>query len=595
MEKRVRQPIVCVLGHVDTGKTSLLDKIRGSAVASREVGMMTQHIGASFFPFETLREICGPLSSGFTAKMDTSGLLVVDTPGHNVFMNLRRRGGSVADIAILVIDVMRGFEAQTHESLSILSGRKTPFLVAANKIDLVPGWKKNNQNRSFVESYKKQDPAIQQRLDEQLYMIIGAFSRIGIKTDRFDKIVDFTKTVAIVPVSAKTGEGLPELLAILIGLTQQYMQEKLLVTQGPGKGTVLEVKEETGLGLTLNVILYDGIIRKGETIVIGGKEGAVVTKIRAIFLPKPLDEIRDPREKFTPVEMVSAASGIKITAPNTEGIIAGAPLYVVGNEQPIEQLLAQVNEEIDKLRIATDKIGVILKTDTLGSLEAIVTELEHNGIPVRLADVGDVSRREIVEAATIGKTAELYGVILAFNVKILSDAKDEAASLNVPVFQDAVVYRLIDEYKEWVAKRKEETVKQALDTLILPGSIHVLPGFVFRKSQPAIFGVEVLKGRIKQGYTLVREDGEGIGEILQIQDKGENVVQATSGMKVAVSMRGPTIGRHFTENDTLYVAVPEDDLRSLMKKYQSVLSTDELQTLRELIEIMRKKSPLWGL
>jgi translation initiation factor 5B len=557
--------------------------------------MMTQHIGASFFPFETLKEICGPLSSGFTEKITISGLLVVDTPGHNVFMNLRRRGGSVADIAILVVDVMRGFEAQTHESLSILNSRKTPFLVAANKIDLIPGWKKNDQNRSFIESYKKQNPATQQRLDEQLYTIIGAFSRLGMKADRFDKIVDFTKTIAIIPVSAKTGEGLPELLAILIGLTQQYMQEKLLVSQGPGKGTVLEVKEETGLGLTLNVILYDGVIRKGETVVIGGKEGAVETKIRAILLPKPLDEIRDPREKFTPVDIVSAASGIKITAPNIEGIIAGAPLYVVGNDQSIDRLIAQVNDEINKLRIVTDKIGVILKTDTLGSLEAIVTELEHNGIPVRLADVGDVSRRDIVEAATIGKTAALYGVILAFNVKILSDAKDEAANSNVPVFQDAVIYRLIDGYKEWVVKKKAEAVKKALDALVLPGSIRVLPGFVFRKSQPAIFGVEVLRGRIKQGYSLIKEDGEIVGNILQIQDKGETVVQATTGMKVAVSMRGATIGRHFTENDTLYVAVPEEDFRNLMKTYQSALSIDEVQTLRELIEIMRKKFPLWGL
>jgi translation initiation factor 5B len=572
----------------------LLDKIRGSAVASREVGMMTQHIGASFFPIQTLKEICGPLSKGFTKKINISGLLVVDTPGHNVFMNLRRRGGSVADISILVIDVMKGFEAQTHESLSILRGRKTPFLVAANKLDLIPGWKKN-PNISFIESYNKQNIEIQRQLDEQLYIIIGAFSRLGIKADRFDKIVDFTKTVAIIPVSAKTGEGLPELLAILIGLTQQFMQEKLLVTQGPGKGTVLEVKEETGLGLTLNVILYDGIIRKGETIVIGGKEGAVVTKIRAILLPKPLDEIRDPREKFTPVERVSAASGIKISAPNIEGIIAGAPLYVVGKKQPIERLLVQANEEIEKLRIATDKIGVILKTDTLGSLEAITTELENNGIPVRLADVGDVSRREIVEAATIGKTASLYGVVLAFNVKILPDAKDEAATLNVPLFQDVVVYRLIDEYKDWVEERKKEAVKKALDKLILPGSIRVIPGFVFRKSQPAIFGVEVLKGRIKQGYSLVREDGGSIGAILQIQDKGENINQAITGMKVALSMREPTIGRHFTEDDTLYVAVPEEDSRILLKKYQNVLSIDEIQTLKELIEIMRKKDSLWGL
>lgn len=593
MEKRLRQPIVCVLGHVDSGKTSLLDKIRGSAVALREVGNMTQHIGASFFPLETLKEICGPLANSI-GKIDIPGLLVIDTPGHNVFMNLRRRGGSVADIAILVIDVMRGFEAQTHESLSILRGRKTPFLVAANKIDVIPGWVKH-PDVPFIASYSKQDPSVQRQLDELLYVVIGNFSRMGIKADRFDKVTDFTKTVAIVPVSAKTGEGIPELIAILVGLTQQYMQQKLLVSQGPGRGTVLEVKEEPGLGLTLNVILYEGIIEKGETIVTGGKGGPVVTKIRAILLPKPLDEIRDPRDKFTPVESVSAAAGIKLSAPGIEDVIAGAPLYAADNEPMVEKLSKLVSEEVERLRVVTDKVGVVLKTDTLGSLEAIVSELENNGVPVRLADIGDVSRREVVEASTIKKTAPLQGVILAFDVKVLPDAEEEAKALGIPIFQSNVVYHLVDEYKVWVEKERAAETKRALEALTLPGMVRVLPGFVFRKNKPAIFGVEVLKGRVKQGYRMLTRDGEVRGEVMQMQDKGKGVSEAVAGMQVAVSMREPTVGRDFDEGDELYVAVPEADWKRLMTRHQKDLSADDVETLRELLEIMRRKSPLWGL
>jgi len=593
MEKSLRQPIVCVLGHVDTGKTSLLDKIRGSAVALREVGMMTQHIGASFFPLETLREICGPLAGTIGKRIDIAGLLVIDTPGHNIFMNLRRRGGSVADIAILVIDITKGFEAQTHESLSILRNRKTPFIVAANKVDLIPGWAKH-PDLSFIESYRRQEPAVQRQLDEMLYVIMGTFSRLEIRAERFDRITDFTKTVAIVPVSAKTGEGLSELIAVLIGLTQQYMRQKLLVSEGPGKGTVLEVKEEIGLGITLNAILYEGIIRKGDTIVVGGKEGSVVTKIRAILLPKPLDEIRDPRDKFTPVESVSAAAGIKISAPDIENILAGAPMYVVGEGQTVEKLMALVSEEVEKLRVITDKVGVVLKTDTLGSLEAIVAELENNGIPIRLADIGDVSRREVVEASLIRKTAPLQGVILAFNVKVLPDAAEESKALGVPVFQNNVVYHLVEEYKSWMEKEREAAIKSELESLVLPGVIRVLPNLVFRRSKPAVFGVEILKGRIRQNYPLAREDGTIVGNIMQIQDKGESVHEATIGMKVAVSMREPTVGRQFDEGDTLYVAVPEADLKKLLMKYQGELSADDVETLRELVNIMRKSRPLWG-
>ncbi|MFH0897034.1 MAG: translation initiation factor IF-2 [Candidatus Bathyarchaeota archaeon] len=590
----LRQPIVCVLGHVDTGKTSMLDKIRGTAVALREVGNMTQHIGASFFPLETLKEICGPLSGTISEKIGLTGILVIDTPGHNVFMNLRRRGGSVADIATLVIDIVKGFEAQTHESISILKDRKTPFIVAANKIDIIPGWV-SHPNASFAESYCRQNPAVKQQLDELLYVIIGNFSRLGIRADRFDMITEFTKTVAIVPVSAKSGEGLPELIAILIGLTQQYMQQKLLVNQGPGKGTILEIKEETGLGLTLNAIIYEGTIEKGDTIVVGGREAPVVTKIRAILLPKPLDEIRDPRDKFTPVESVSAAAGIKISAPGIEGAIAGAPLYVVEKGQPVEVLVKQVSDEVEKIKVVTDKLGVVLKTDTLGSLEAIVSELEKNGVPVRLADIGDVSKREVIEASLIKKNAPLLGVILTFDVKVLPDAEEEAKAIGVPIFQANVVYHLVDEYRNWVEKEQEAATKKELELLALPGAIRVLPNFVFRKSKPAVFGVEVLKGRIRQKYPLLSADGTTLGEVLQIQDKGENLTEATIGMKVAISMKEPTVGRHFNENDILYVAVPEADLKKLLTKYQKELSSDDMETLKDLIEIMRKNKPGWGL
>ena len=267
----IRQPIVCVLGHVDTGKTSLLDKIRKTSVQAREAGGITQHIGASFFPADTIKQLVGPLLSMVKGEIEIPGLLIVDTPGHESFANLRRRGGSVADIAILVIDVLRGFEAQTYECVDILKARKTPFLVAANKIDRIPGWK-SIEGAPFMRVYQQQDPYVREDLDMRIYDIIGVFSRLGINPDRFDRIKDFTKTVAIVPTSAVTGEGITDLLMVLVGLTQQYLKKRLQTTEGPAKGTVLEVKEEPGLGLTLNTIIYDGILQKDDMIVVGGRE-----------------------------------------------------------------------------------------------------------------------------------------------------------------------------------------------------------------------------------------------------------------------------------------------------------------------------------
>lgn len=594
MEEAIRQPIVCVLGHVDSGKTTLLDKIRGSAVALREVGSMTQHIGATYFPLKTLQEICGPLLERMRWEINIPGLLVIDTPGHSAFINLRRRGGSVADIAILVIDVIRGFEAQTHESLSILKSRRTPFVVAANKIDTIPGWKKH-PNTSFSESYRLQDPSVRRQLDDLIYTVMGTFSRLGIRAERFDGVTDFAKTVSIVPLSARTGEGIPELLMVLVGLTQYYMKKALAVTPGQGKGTVLEVREEPGLGMTLNALIYDGALRRGDTVVVGGREKPIVTKVRAILLPKPLDEMRDPRDKFTPVEEVSAAAGVKIAAPMIEDALAGGPILSVTQDQPVEEIVASVSEEVGRIRVSTDRSGVVLKTDTLGSLEAIDGQLEGDGVPIRLADVGNISRRDIVEASIVGAEAPLYGVVLGFNVKVLPDAEAEARTRGVPVFLSDVIYRLIGDYEDWVRREREARIREALEALVKPGKVRVLPGFVFRESKPAIFGVEVLAGRIRPKYPMVKTDGSVVGEIAQIQDRGQTIQEATATMRVAVSMREPTVGRHFVEGDTLYMAVPEGHVKELLERHRGYLSPEEVETLNELIEIMRKSRPLWGL
>jgi translation initiation factor 5B len=589
----IRQPIVCVLGHIDTGKTLLLDQIRKSTVQAREAGGITQHIGASFFPLDTLTKICGPLLEKLRGKIKIPGLLVIDTPGHEAFANLRRRGGAVADIVILVIDVLKGFEAQTYEIIEILKARKTPFLVATNKIDRVPGWK-SKPEEPFLTSYEEQDSYVRRDLDERLYNIIGILSRLGFRANRFDKISDFTKTAAIVPTSAKTGEGIPELLAVLVGLTQQYLQPRLQVTEGPAKGTVLEVKEETGLGVTINTIIYDGVLEKGDTIVVGGKEEAIVTKVRAALLPKPLDEIRDPRDKFSSMDMVSAAAGIKIAAPDLEKALAGAPLYVVPSEDRLEEYVKSVSEEVERIRIATDLEGVVLKTDALGSLEAIAESLRRNNVPIRLADVGDVSKRDVMEAVVVKEHEPFYGVILAFNVRTLRDAAEEAADRGVQIFQHNIIYHLIDDYLEWMRSEKEGLLREEFDRLVKPGKIKLLPGHVFRRAKPAIVGIEVLAGRIKSKYSLVKEDGEDVGKISQIQDRGESISEAETGMQVAISLDKPVVGRHIHEKEVLYVRLPEADAKALSKRFQDRLSAEEIEAINEFVDIMRRKSPFWA-
>lgn len=570
-----------------------MDKIRGTTVAKREAGQITQMIGASLLPSKTIEEICGELLKQFHFELKVPGLLFIDTPGHETFSNLRRRGGSAADIAILVIDMTKGVEPQTVESLNILKSRKTPFIVAANKIDAIKGWK-SAPEISFLTSFKNQVPEIQTEVDNHVYTIIGTLSRLGFRAERFDRISDFTQTVAIVPVSAKTGEGIPELLAILTGLTQAYLSNELQVTSGPARGTVLEVKDEPGLGKTINAIIYDGSLKVDDTIVLGGREKPIVTEVRAILVPKPLDEIRDPRDRFTSVKRVTAASGVKIAAPNLETALAGSALYTVVKGKNAKEYVRIVEDEVEKLRIKAERSGIVLKTDTLGSLEAVTEELSRHDVQIRLADIGDVSRRDVVEAEAAGQEDRLVAVVLAFNVKVLPDAEEEAKVAGIPVFHSDVIYHMIEDYLRWSDEQRTAGVKAELDILVRPCKAKVLTGLIFRRSKPAIVGVEILSGRLKPKIHMITSSGRKLGELQRVQDQGKDIQEAVVGMQVAVSIEDGVVGRNISEGDTFYADVPERHLKTLMTKFPSELTESDQVTIKELIQIKRRENPVWG-
>ncbi|HID80222.1 MAG TPA: translation initiation factor IF-2 [Ignisphaera sp.] len=589
--KKLRQPIVVVLGHVDHGKTTLLDKIRGTAIAKKEPGEMTQHVGASLVPSSVIERIAEPLRKMIPFRLEIPGLLFIDTPGHELFANLRRRGGSVADIAILVIDITEGVKPQTVESIEILRARKVPFVVAANKIDKIPGWKPHPDS-PFIETISKQDKRVVKKLEDLVYNIVGQLATYGIVSERFDRVRDFTKTVPIVPVSAKTGEGLPELLAVLAGITQRYMSERLRFAEGPARGVVLEVKEEPGYGTTIDVIIYDGIIRKHDIIVVEGIIGPIVTKVRALLMPKPLTDIRMAKGELAPVDEIYAAAGVRIAAPHLDEAIAGSPLYVVPSEDQVEEYKKRVSEEVSFVRFRSDVNGVVVKADTLGVLEALVDALRKRNIPVRLADVGPLTKREVIEASVVAKHDRYLGVILLFNVKPLPDAEELAKREGVKIFRHNIIYRLIEEYEEWVRKEKEEEKRREIEKLILPGKIRLLPGYVFRRSDPAIVGVEVMGGVIKPGYPLMRSDGRYVGEIMQIQYMGQPLKEARKGMEVAISIRGHVmVGRQIKEGDVLYTDIPLFHIKTLVTKFKSELTDDMKEVLKEIVKIKAMREP----
>ena len=591
---RIRQPIVSVLGHVDSGKTSLLDKVRGTGVQEREAGGITQHIGASILPVETIQKICGPLYEKLSkVEHKIPGILVIDTPGHEIFTNLRSRGGSAADIAILVVDANRGFQPQTNESLKILESRKVPFVVALNKTDMVSGWK-DTETQFISSSIEKQNPEVQAFLDEKIYDVVTALSVLGYQSEAFYRINDYKKEIAIVPVSAKTGVGIPELFAVLVGLTQQYLKDKLNQEEKSNRGIILEVNDEVGLGPTANVILIDGEMKKDDSVIVAKRDTVVVTKPKALLLPKALDEMRDPRDKFKPVEHIQAAAGVKIASPDLEGVLPGSTLYATNNNSDVENFKKLIQDEMQSVFINTETNGVILKCDAIGSLEALTEMLRRQQIPISKADIGPVTRRDVLEAMALKENDRHLGVILAFNVKVLQDAETEAEDNHIRIFNDKIIYSLIDTYTQWVEDDKVDEEKSILAELTPISKFTFLKGFIFRNNNPAVFGIRVDIGNLRQKVPFMNKDGKKIGVIHQLQQDGKTVTSVKVGQEVACSVQNITIGRQIVEEDVFYTLPSSSDAKKLLNRFAQKLSSEERNTLNEIVEIQRKRDPAYG-
>ena len=589
---KIRSPIVSVLGHVDHGKTTLLDYIRGSTIADKEAGGITQHIGATEIPNDTIDEICGNFISALTIKDLIPGLFFIDTPGHAAFTSLRKRGGALADLAVLIVDVNDGFKPQTYEALNILKMYKTPFIVVANKIDMLFGWE-THEGVSFKESFNQQAQSVQQALDTKVYEIVGTLHKEGFQSERFDRVSDFASQISIIPISAKSGEGIIEVLAMLLGLAQEYLTEQLEINEdAPAKGTVLEIKEETGLGLTVDSIIYDGVLRTNDEIALMTSNNEVLTtKIRSILRPLPLEEMRDSKKKFQKFDEVVAAAGIKIAAPNLDDVVSGSPLRVLNDEEDVEE---EILKEIEDITISTDDEGILVKADTLGSLEAIVQLLKELDIPIREADIGDVNRRDIINSSIALKEDENHGAIIAFNVGVHQNSEEDLNNSDVKLFKGDVIYQIIEDYEEWIKQKEEARKKAFYDAIIKPAKFMSLPKLVFRQSKPAIIGVEALSGTVKQGQKLINKNGESVGVIASMEDKGETLPDISRGQRVAMAIDNAIVGKDFDEGDELFIDIPEKHYKFIEREFKDKLTEDEFETLYEFLEIKRNQDPDWG-
>jgi translation initiation factor 5B len=609
---RLRSPICVVLGHVDTGKTSLLDYIRRTNVQSGEAGGITQQIGATYCPMDRLRTATDKLNKDLKLEYKIPGLLIIDTPGHESFVNLRSRGAGLCDIAVLVIDVMHGLERQTIESINLLRQRKTPFIVALNKVDRMYGWKANT-NSPIKETLAKQADYAVSEFETRCQRVLTQLQEQGLNAKLYYENEDFRRTVSVVPTSAHTGEGIPDLLMLIVQLTQQLMSQRIMFMDYVDCN-ILEVKTIDGLGTTVDVVLVSGELKEGDTIVACGMDGPIVTQVRALLTPPPLREIR-VKSDYVHHKRIEAAMGVKIAAQHLDKAVAGTSLLVAHEDDEIEDLKEVVMEDFEKIMkgFKRDPVGVYVQASTLGSLEALLEYLRSHEppIPVASVNIGPLHKKDVVVASVMLEHAPEYAVILAFDVKVSPEARAAAEDLGVKVFTAEIIYHLTDQFeaymKQLVASKQAATLADA----VYPAICKIIPTAIFNKRDPIVVGVDVIEGKLKVGTPLcvvlppgtkVPSGGAGdegvvhsgatileLGRVASIEHNHTAIEsQAAGGPSVAVKIApedGKQImmyGRHFDHNLPLYARVTRTSIDLLKDNFRDEMTKENWKTVIKL-------------
>ncbi|KAM7375564.1 hypothetical protein PAMA_014598 [Pampus argenteus] len=586
---RLRAPVVCVLGHVDTGKTKILDKLRHTNVQDGEAGGITQQIGATNVPKETIEEQTRMVKNFEKDGIKIPGMLIIDTPGHESFSNLRNRGSSLCDIAILVVDIMHGLEPQTLESINLLKEKKCPFIVALNKIDRLYDWKRSPETDVFM-TLKKQKKNTKDEFDERAKAVIVEFAQQGLNAALFYENKDPRTFVSLVPTSAHSGDGMGNLIALLIELTQTMLARRLAHCDEL-RAQVMEVKALPGMGTTIDVILINGRLREGETIIVPGVEGPIVTQIRGLLLPPPLKELR-VKNQYEKHKEVSTAQGVKILGKDLEKTLAGLPLLVAhqDDEVPVlrDELVRELKQTLSSIKL--EEKGVYVQASTLGSLEALLEFLRTSKVPYAGINIGPVHKKDVMKASTMLEHDLQYAVILAFDVKVERESQEMADSLGVRIFSAEIIYHLFDaftKYREDYKKAKQDEFK---NVAVFPAKLRVLPQFIFNSRDPIVMGVNVDAGVLRQGTPLcVPSKGfVDIGIVTSIEVNHKSVESAKKGQEICIKIEpipgeSPKMyGRHFEATDIIVSKITRASIDALKNWFRDEMQKSDWQLIMEL-------------
>jgi len=588
----LRCPVICILGHVDTGKTKILDKLRRTNVQEGEAGGITQQIGATHFPIENFKHHLTKVPKEFQIEPKIPGFLIIDTPGHESFQNLRKRGQSLCDLAILVVDIMHGLQKTTLDALDMLRKRKTPFVIVFNKIDRIHNWKAEEWG-GFKSSYDRQKKNQTKEFDDRYKRVCTSLIQTGLNVSLYYENPNMKEYLNIIPTSAVTGEGMPDLIAMFIYLSQKFLSKKLEFREEI-QCTILEVKVLEKTGTTIDVILVNGTIKNGDKIICGGLFGPIKTTVKILMTPHPMKEMRIKSE-YEHHDKISGAIGIKIFANDLDNALAGSPCYVYKTDEEAAIYAKEITQDFNSVLSGfLDKKGkgILVQASTLGSLEAILTFLNEKKIKIAAVGLGNLKKRDVTKIqiihSKIDNPLKEHLTILAFDIKIEPEAEELAKDVNIKIFTADIIYHLFDDFIDYEKVCIDERKKDKLKEAVFPCMLQIIPGAIFNRKDPIIIGVDVKEGVLKVGTPLIVAEKKcivGIVEGIENNKKQVNNVRAKDG-SVAIRIKphdsSLTVGRQFEEGDKLVSLITRDSINALKEFFRDDMTKDDWALIIQL-------------
>ena len=508
--------------------------------------------------------------------------MVIDTPGHESFTNLRARGSTLCDIAILVVDIMHGLEQQTRESLKLLRQRKCPFIVALNKVDRLFEWK-SMPDADIQKALKKQEQHVQDEYHNRVNNLITAFAEEGFNAELYYKNKDPKHFISLVPTSAHSGEGICDLLIVKIQMVQRFIESKVRYKEDL-ECTVLEVKPIIGIGTTIDVILVNGTLRTGDRAVLCGINGPLVTDIRGLLTPQPMKELR-VKSQYIHHNVVHAAIGVKVMANNLEEAVPGTPLFIANTDEALKIAKDSVMNDFKNIltKVSKTDIGVAVQSSTLGAMEALLCFLESSKIPVSTIGLGPLHKRHLHSIQNMREKNPKYAVVLAFDVAITPEAEEYAKANHIQIFKAQIIYHLFDEFIRYSKEYEERIKEKNRQIAIFPAEVKIL-GKINAKN-PLIIHINVERGQLHMGTTLINSQKKEIGIIQRMQWDKKDITIAKRTKEAIIqftSKENITYGRQIDEGDILSSLISRVSIDALKESFRDEMETDDWKLIKEL-------------